>query len=175
MQILFNSNIFSTTPTFQSKKPMCAKEVMKSFEERIASPRSQLKNVDALKLILQNLLKGFKAECLAENFGFSLSKVYEFSNKYNTHKIYIQDRDNIILKRLLNGEKREKIAKEMDLNLRTIQTVADRFKTTEAKRVKRDELIVQKFKSGMKINDIADTLGIDSVTVRRALKKAGVK
>lgn len=177
MQILSNSNC--SNPAFSSNLPSkglnTVNAVMKRFEKDVSNPRSQLKDVDKLRLVMKNLLKGIKAECLAENFGLSLSKIYAFSTKYNTHKVYIRNRNNIILKRLLNGDKREKIAKDMDVDLRTVQIVADKYNTFNVVRQNRDKLIVEMFEKGLMINDIAKNLNINSITVRRTLKMLGLK
>ncbi len=167
------SPIQSTT-NFMAKS-QAAQRVLQQFDKDALNFGYRKASIEKQRFVLEKLMQGFEVPFLVEALKISRHKVYELSTKYNARKVYMQDRDNIILKRLLNGERRKKIANELDIDLTSVQAVADKHKTYITYRTNRDNLIKEKYLAGMTRKSIAKELNIDPETVKRALKKMGVK
>lgn len=156
-------------------KSKAAQNVLKQFDKDALTLKTWSAPVETQRLVVEKLLQGFDVPFLVKALNVTKHKVYELSTKYNARKVYIQDRDNIILQRLLVGQKRSKIAKEMDIDKASVHSVAEKNNAYIKYRTYRDNLIRDKYLSGENMADIARDLKIASETVRRALKKMGLK
>ena len=158
-----------------ASKSKAAQEVLKQFDRDVLTHKTWSAPVETQRLVLEKLLQGFEVPFLVKALNISKHKIYNLSTKYNAHKVYIQDKNNIILQRLMSGQKRSKIAKEMNIDVTSVNTIAEMHNTYTVYKAFRDNLIKEKYLSGMKRVDIARELKINPETVSRALIKMGLK